>query len=180
MELLAILGIAVLIVMLVGHGLWVALAWLLRGGRGAQDRANYEPTVAEDRSATFRYLDHLRIRQVIDQKEYTAMARLISEDAQSEHLQSIGARLHDNPVIWPPQHTRTETGPPQPPQPIVAEEFRPSHPAPIPVLRKESVEWVAPQFDSSVPEPEPIVPICGPMWIKRARPKCSVLWELGR
>jgi hypothetical protein len=158
MELLAILGIAGLIIMLVGHGLWLAAAWLFRGGREAQDRGNYEPTLADDRTATFRYLDHLRIRGLIDSENYARMARLISEDARLQDSQSVGIRSRDNPVIWPREDSPAKATPSKPARPIVAEpESEPPLSAGIESLRKKSVEWKPADTFHSMPEPEPVV-----------------------
>jgi hypothetical protein len=67
-------------VVVVGHGLWVAIAWLLRGGRPRGDRASYEPTLGDDRAAMARYLEHLRSHGLIDPDLHTQMMRLIVED----------------------------------------------------------------------------------------------------
>ena len=56
MELVFFLFLIFLLVALVGHGIWLALAWLLRGGRSREEPGRYEPTLSDDRAATARYL----------------------------------------------------------------------------------------------------------------------------
>ncbi|MBN1342590.1 MAG: hypothetical protein JXQ73_07920 [Phycisphaerae bacterium] len=67
-------------IVLVGHGIWVVVAWLLRGGRPRDDQRSYEPTLSDDRAATARYLEHLRACELIDPVTHGKLMRVIAED----------------------------------------------------------------------------------------------------
>jgi len=75
-----LLAVVLLIIVLVGHGIWVAIAWLLRGGRPRSDQTHYEPTLSDDRAATARYLEHLRACGLIDREAHARLMRLMAED----------------------------------------------------------------------------------------------------
>ncbi|HRR83905.1 MAG TPA: hypothetical protein P5316_02755 [Phycisphaerae bacterium] len=83
MEFLCILLSVLLFVTLIGHGLWVAIAWLLRGGHPKSDRRSFEPTLDDDRAATARYLTHLQARGLIDAETHARLAKLMAEDVHS-------------------------------------------------------------------------------------------------
>jgi hypothetical protein len=83
MESLCILLSVLLFVTLIGHGLWVAIAWVLRGGRPKSDRRSFEPTLDDDRAATARYLGHLRARGLIDSETHVRLTRLLADDVHS-------------------------------------------------------------------------------------------------
>ncbi|NLX21944.1 MAG: hypothetical protein GXY55_09795 [Phycisphaerae bacterium] len=82
MELIAIWLVVLSIVVLVGHGIWVLGAWLLRGMR-PRERARFEPTLSDDRAATSRYLDHLRSRGLLDHKAHAKMLRLMADEVKT-------------------------------------------------------------------------------------------------
>lgn len=82
MEVIFILFIGVVLTALIGHGIWVVAAWLLRGCRSRVDRYRYEPTLEDDRAATARYLEHQRSRGLIDAETHTRLMGLIARDAQ--------------------------------------------------------------------------------------------------
>jgi len=85
MEVAIALFVTALLVTLIGHGSWVFLAWLLRGGRSRKPHAFHEPTLSDDRTATARYLGHLRSVGSLDDKTHASLMRLIAEDAHPAH-----------------------------------------------------------------------------------------------
>ena len=82
MDLVISVVVVLLVVMAAGHGLWVAAAWLLRGGRSRKERAAYEPTLSDDRAATARYLQHLRSTGSVDEQTHARLMRLIAEEVR--------------------------------------------------------------------------------------------------
>ncbi|UCG33351.1 MAG: hypothetical protein JSU68_01725 [Phycisphaerales bacterium] len=90
MESVLILLLVLGLVTVVGHGIWVAAAWLLRGGRRRRDRIDFEPTYSDDRAATARYLRHLQSRAVLDDETHARLMKLIAIDVP--------------PMPTPPEH----------------------------------------------------------------------------
>jgi len=80
--LLVVLVFVLPIVTILGHALWLGIAWILRGGRPRHESARYEPTLTDDRAATVRHLDHLRSRDLIDEETHAHLMQLIAEDAR--------------------------------------------------------------------------------------------------
>jgi hypothetical protein len=101
MELLLILLVLVVLVTLIGHGLWLLIASLLRGGRSRDDARRYEPTLSDDRAAAARYLERLRARGTLDQTMHAQLMRLLADDARCEAGRGEPA----------PGERRPETGP---------------------------------------------------------------------
>ncbi|MAE67025.1 MAG: hypothetical protein CMJ18_22420 [Phycisphaeraceae bacterium] len=66
---------------LVGHGIWVALARLLRGTRSPEPEKRFVPTVHEDRAATARCLGRLLSRNLVDQQTYARLMKALADDA---------------------------------------------------------------------------------------------------
>ncbi len=77
-----LLGVLIFVV-LIGHGIWVFLAWILRGGAPKSDRRTFEPTLDDDRAATARYLAYLRARGTIDQEMHVRLTRIMAQDVHS-------------------------------------------------------------------------------------------------
>ncbi|MFG0248669.1 MAG: hypothetical protein ACF8OB_07260, partial [Phycisphaeraceae bacterium JB051] len=73
-----------LIMMLLGHGMWVALAWVFRLGQPRKE-ASFEPTVANDRTAAARYAKRLVDQGLIDKEMHVQLLNAIAEDTSSEH-----------------------------------------------------------------------------------------------
>lgn len=94
--------LGLIIISVVGHGLWVAIAWVLRGGRPRDTRAA-EPTLSDDRAATARYLEHLRTSERIDQAMHGRLMNLIAEDVRLD-----GELPYDDRGLAPAERTETQ------------------------------------------------------------------------
>lgn len=79
-EVLFALLLGGLILMFIGHGMWLVLAWLIRLGKPRQTKTQFDPTLSDDRTATARYLAHLLKKQLIDQDTCDRMFRMIARD----------------------------------------------------------------------------------------------------
>ena len=125
--------LAVLVVL--GHGIWVLIAWLLRGCKSSKSAKAYEPTISDDRAATVRYLERLLVDKAISRETYDSIMHAVVEDAHldGESLQSymLKKRQRENipeveehveevcveqePVILEPQQKTEPVTPPHPP-----------------------------------------------------------------
>ena len=83
-ELLFGLFFVLLIIMLLGHGMWVVVAWVFRLGKPHKD-ATFEPTVANDRTAAARYAKRLMDQGLIDKQMHLQLLNAIADDTSSEH-----------------------------------------------------------------------------------------------
>lgn len=89
---LVFLMLILFIIMLVGHAMWVVLAWILRGGR-PREGGSYEPTVADDRAATARHLEYLRRECYISSDLHKEMLDAIAEES----------RMRTEARVWRPE-----------------------------------------------------------------------------
>ncbi len=86
MEVIGILFMIALVVgvfTVIGHGIWVAAAWVLRGGKRRSEVKNLEPNLNDDRAATARYLYHLQTLGLVDEADRLKMMAALSEEARS-------------------------------------------------------------------------------------------------
>ncbi len=83
-ELLFGLFFVLLIIMLLGHGMWVVVAWVFRLGK-PRNEATFEPTVANDRTAAARYAKRLLDQGLINKETHLQLLNAIAEDTSSEH-----------------------------------------------------------------------------------------------
>ena len=127
MDPLGILLVILLVIALltvVGHGIWVAVAWLVRGGRSKRDRAGYEPTLSDDRAATARYLGHLRTRGWIDEATHGGLVRLIAKESRPGRTPQPPLAPKDE-LAGEAEEASAGTVPPRQPVPVaVAPEHR--------------------------------------------------------
>jgi hypothetical protein len=86
------LFVALGLITLIGHGIWVLLAMIFGGGRNRDKRAGFEPTVTDDRAAASRYLRHLWSRGRIDEQSYHELTEIIAQDAKSAARESVVQR----------------------------------------------------------------------------------------
>jgi hypothetical protein len=91
-----------LIIMVIGHGMWVVVAWLFRGCRPKQN-ASYEPTLADDHSATARHARRLLNRKLIDQQTHDNLLKAVAEDASPNRTptQIANTLASELPPIFP-------------------------------------------------------------------------------
>ncbi|MCA9257408.1 MAG: hypothetical protein KDA33_17295, partial [Phycisphaerales bacterium] len=80
MEELLIFLLIVTMVTVIGHGIWVLLAFVFRGFRRKRDPER-TPTVQDDRISTARYLTHLGSRGLLDEAERRRLMGLIADEA---------------------------------------------------------------------------------------------------
>ncbi|MBN1490753.1 MAG: hypothetical protein JXA69_12620 [Phycisphaerae bacterium] len=150
MELILILLCVLLIVTLVGHGIWVLLAFLFRGGRPQNRRGIYEPTVSDDRAATARHLQRLRTGGRLDAETYSQVMHVLADDVAEFPRSSTSPPRKQDIAVTP--RAIDEPGPAQKPaepamlvspptvRAVQAEHQRaesPSHVAPPPPCRPE-------------------------------------------
>ncbi len=64
----------------IGHGIWVLIAFVFRGFRGKREPER-TPTVQDDRIATARYLTHLESRGLLGEAERRRLMSLIADEA---------------------------------------------------------------------------------------------------
>jgi hypothetical protein len=120
--------VVLVLITLVGHGIWAGLAWLFRKGRRRGDRAAYEPTLHDDRAATARYMEHLRARRLLDGETHARVMRLIAQETAPASVREGRAAEEDNRAETERREARVQA---------LAEARRettlPVTPAPIPI-----------------------------------------------
>lgn len=152
-EVIFFLCFAGVVVMLVGHGMWVVLAALLRLGKPKDQQQQFDPTLSDDRSATARYARHLRVKNLIDQDMHDHIMRIIADDVhQRETHHSLSS---DRQWETPPPRTQTLAQPvTQPAQDIPRVNIKP---APSPVgTNNDKPQTILKQLAMQVGQPRPI------------------------
>ncbi|MBN1514294.1 MAG: hypothetical protein JXB13_19920 [Phycisphaerae bacterium] len=160
MEIILILLFVLAAIVLVGHGIWAGVAWLVRGGRSRHSPARYEPTLSDDRAATARLLRHLRSRGAIDDETYEQVMRAVTQDIYGgEHSVETCLLRRREREVWP------DIAPPMPaPTPRTAEP---------PLATIPTIEPPAPQPVRA--ESSPTRPPTQPSWLQREleAPRCE-------
>lgn len=132
---LAILLFVLLIVMLVGHGMWVLLAFVLRALTSRGERRGFEPTLHDDRNAAARYLHDLNRRGILDDATHARMMRFIAQDDRGEYpsreLSDEFVAVHHWGGRGPTTEPTTAAAPPRLPEP--------TEPAPPPSMPAATV-----------------------------------------
>lgn len=93
MGIAAWLIIVLLIIMFMGHAMWVVVAWILRGCRPREDRVSLEPTISEDRAATARYLNRLQSCGLIDREIHAELTGIMAMDSGNDARGTVRRNL---------------------------------------------------------------------------------------
>ncbi|MBK8269123.1 MAG: hypothetical protein IPK83_12775 [Planctomycetes bacterium] len=128
---------------IIGHGIWMAAAWVLRGGRPRQDRAGHEPTLNDDRAAVARYLQHLESYELIDATTRAHWMRLVAKESRESLTSREPAPL--TPISSPVETPLSDAGDVPEKEEVIAELW-PSEPTPpSPIIAKPTAAGTTPE-----------------------------------
>lgn len=149
MDILFALLIATLAVAVIGHGIWVAVAWVLRGGKSKSESRLHTPSLFEDRAAAARYATYLESKGHIDADARALFFRAIADETRAAiELPTAGAK----PAALQAPVSLREATPAAPPTslppPVIA---RPSAEAPSTTSRREAFERLTVQREVEPP-----------------------------